>query len=69
MPIVLLSPLLVGSFCQVSGVKEIARTQLLEEKAFINKKQNKRTKTTPYGKNKLAGWTGQDKAGQDTDDI
>ncbi len=48
MPIVLLSPLLVGSFCHVSEGMDEARTQLQEVKGlFIHKKLNKRTKTTP----------------------
>ncbi len=79
MPIVLLSPLLVGSFCQVSRGMDEARTQMQEVKGLLFRiiKQTNKQKLPRRGKtNWLAGqgWTwqdkaGQDKAGPDTDDI
>ncbi len=56
---------MVGSFCQVSGVKEIARTQLLEENRLLLTK-NKPNKNHPIGEKQTGRLAGLDKAGLDT---
>ncbi len=49
-----------------SGNGKRARTQLQKEMGFLL--IIKQTKTTPYGKNRLAGWTRLDRT-QDTSNI
>ncbi len=61
MPIVLLSPLLVGSFCQVSRGMDEARTQMQEVNGLLFRIIKQTNKNYPVGE-KQTGWL--DKAGQ-----
>ncbi len=70
MPIILLSPLLVDSFCQGWGEWKRARTQLQKEIDFLLIIKNKTNKNNPVGEKQTGrldkagqGWTRQGRAG------